>query len=143
MRHIAAYVVFAVVYGGQLLLAGFAADQLNSKALEAAMPWAAPFATAPFALLIAMRLGYLSNLGIAVTSFMLGVCACVATVGILVAAVPIVGEPTFEYVIGMFASYFIIGGWKLALGFILLVAAPLLWSISFLGRRLPVTRAAA
>lgn len=144
MRPFTAYVVFAMIYGGLLLLAGFAADQFNSTALGSAVTWIAPFAAAPFALLSAIRLGDLSNLGIAVTSIILAACACVATVGLLVAnAVPAVGGPSLEYIAGMFASYFTIGGWRLLLSFGLLVAVPLLWAAPLEARRLPTSQAAA
>ena len=144
MKRITAYVVFAAVYGGLLLLAGFAASQFNSKALGSTVTWVAPLAAAPLALLIAARLERLSNLGIAVTSIILAVCACVATVGIFIAmAVPVVGGPTFEYIARMFASYFTIGGWSCCLAFGLLVAAPLLWATLFLSRRSPAPSAAA
>lgn len=143
MRRITAYVVFAAIYGGLLFLVELAADQFTSGSLGSAATWAAPFAAAPFALLGALRLGHLSNRGLAVTSVILAACACVATVGILVAlAVPVVGGPTFEYTAGMFVSYFTMGGWRLLLSFGLLVVAPLLWAASFRSRHSSAPRAA-
>jgi hypothetical protein len=129
MRRPIAYVVFAGIYGGLLLSAGFAADQFKSEALGGAVTWAAPFAVAPFALLTAMRLGRLSKLGLVATSLMLMVCTWAATVAILVAiAVPVVGGPAYEYVAGMFASYFVIGGGQL------LLSSVFLWQPLYFGQ---------
>ena len=129
MTRLTAYFVFAGIYGGLLLLAGFAADELNSEVLGAAATWSAPFAAAPLALMASMRLRHLSNVGIAFSSVILAVIACTATIGILLAiAIPVAGSLTFEFVAGMFTSYFTIGGWRLLLSFGLLLAAPLLWA---------------
>jgi len=144
MTRITPYVVFAIAYGALLLLVGLAADQLGSEALMAAVGWSAPFAIAPLALLVAMRLGHLSSLGVAITSAIVAVIIGAATVGILIAvAVPVVGGPTLDYIAGMFASYFTIGGWRLLLSFGFFVAAPLLWSLLLLSRQAPSAQAAA
>jgi len=144
MRRISPYIVFAISYGTLLLLVGLAADQLGSEALTAAVGWSVPFAVAPLALLVAMRLGHLSSPGVAITSAILAAIIGAATVGILIAiAVPVVGRPTLDYITSMFASYFTIGGWRLLLSFGLLVAAPLLWAPLLLSRQAPSAQAAA
>lgn len=143
MRRLAAYFVFAVVYGGLLLLASFLADQVRPEARDVA-GWIAPFAAAPLALLAAMRLGSLSRTGIAASSTILAAVVCLATVALLVAiAVPAVGEPTLDYVAGMFASYFTIGGWRLLFSFVLFVAAPLLWAVALTSIKASSATAAA
>jgi hypothetical protein len=144
MRRLAAYFVFAAIYGGLLLLAGFIADQFRSEALRDVAGWAVPFAAAPLALLAAMRLGSLSRMGIAASSTILATVMCLTTVAILIAiAVPAVGEPTLDYIASMFASYFTIGGWGLLLSFVLFVAAPLLWAVALTSIKASSATAAA
>lgn len=122
------YMLFASIYGVLLLAVSLAADQLGSASFAAATGWVAPFAVAPLALLAAARVGHLTKPGIAVTSVILAAVMCLTTVGILIAvAVPVVGGPTLDDIARMFSSYFTIGGWGLLLGFVALVAAPLLW----------------
>lgn len=144
MTRVIPYVVFAMTYGALLLLGGLAADQLRSEALAAAVGWSAPFAIAPLALLVAMRLGHINSLGVAITSTIVAVIMGAATIGILIAiAVPVIGGPTIDYIASMFVSYFTFGGWRLLLSFGLFVAAPLLWALLLLGRQAPSAQAAA
>lgn len=129
MKHLTAYMVFAALYGGLQLAAVVALDRPGSEAFAAAAGWAMPFAAAPLALLAAARFGRLTRPGVAVASVGLALLVCCMTVAVSFAvAIPALGGPDPGHLGGMFVSYFTIGGWRLLLGLVLFVAAPLLWA---------------
>lgn len=142
MKRATPYVVFIAAYAGLLLLAGFAALSFDSTALDFISTWVAPLVVAPLALLLAMRLGRPSSVGIAVSSLAFATGVCVATVGVfIVIAIP-TGELTVPQAFGMFPTYFSIGGgWMLLLSYLLVIGAPVLWS-AFLLRPRIATRSA-
>jgi hypothetical protein len=144
MKRIALYVAFAAAYLALGLLAAFVEDRFApGGTLASIVSWTAPFAIAPFAVLVAMQLGRPGHLGLAATSLVLAVAIFLATVGILYAvALPTLHAPAPAYVLHMAANIFTIGGWRLPLSAVPFVAAPMVWSV-FLQRRGRLATAAA
>ncbi len=135
MKRIAPYAAFAAAYLALGLLAAFVGDRLSPGAFTSIVSWAGPFAIAPFAVIVAMRLGRPSHVGLAATSVVLGVAIFLAIIGILIAlALPALDAPTPGYIRHTVATVFTLGGWRLPLSAALFVAAPVLWSV-FLQRR--------
>lgn len=135
MKRFTPYIIFVATYGGLLLLAGLAALVVDAATLYFINAWIAPVVAAPIALLLAMRSGQPTHLGIGISAFAFAACICLATVGVfIVIAIP-TGVLTTVQALGMFPTYFSLGGWSLLLSYLLLIAAPLLWSVIFLRPR--------
>lgn len=137
MKRFIPYITFVATYGGLLLLAGLAARAVDAGALDFISVWIAPVVAAPIALLLAKRSGQPTRLGIGVSALAFAACICIATVGIfIIIAVP-TGVLTVVQALGMFPTYFSLGGWTLLLSYLLVIAAPLPWSVFFLPPRVP------
>lgn len=144
MKRVLPYLAFAVFYAGLLYLTAFALDKLVPDKAGDALMWLAPLIAAPLALLLALRLGVVTSVGVALTSLILVLCVTVATALILVAvAVPVVGPPSFAYVAHSFVHVVQLGGWGFWLIALVQVGVPWLWSLLLLGRGSDTAQAAA
>jgi hypothetical protein len=144
MKRIIPHIAFFFAYAALLFLWGFIAEQLGLDETDNPLWRIAPFVAAPLALLVAMRLGDIGSVGVAVASVLLVFLTCAATVAILVAiAVPIVGGPTPGYVWHAIVTFLSLGGWPLLSAAFTLVAAPVLWSVFLQARRRAILREAS
>jgi hypothetical protein len=114
------YAVFGITY----LVAGLAIiallDATAESELGALQHLAGPLA-APFALLIAKRVGVLSLIGVFVTSLVVGLGAYVVTFGILHSIGASAANPA------PFLTLVKLGGWSFVFGNALLVLSPVVW----------------
>ena len=122
------YVVFALVYfalslGLTALLSGPTADTA-----EAVLGQIVPVVAAPLALLVALRLGALSKVGVAAASLLVELASYFAIWGIYHSlAVPVGGSVSFFAPAQQ-------GGWLLALSTVHFVLSPVAW-LHFLGSK--------
>ncbi len=116
-----ALIYFALSFGASVLLSGPVAGTT-----EALLGQIVPIATAPLALLAALRLGALSKAGVAAASLIVELASYCTIWGIYYSlAVPTEGSVSFWAPAQQ-------GGWLLALSTVLFVLSPVVW-LHFLG----------
>ncbi|MFC3552525.1 hypothetical protein ACFOLC_16110 [Lysobacter cavernae] len=114
-------IYFAISFGVSVLISG-----ADAGPMEAAFGQIVPVATAPLALLAALRLGALSKAGVAVVSLVVELASYLAIWGIYHSlAVPVGGSVSFFAPAQQ-------GGWLLAFNVVLFVSSPVVW-LHFVG----------